>query len=125
MDPLPEPQQLGCDQPDAGPETPSRKPPSSPTPTARQYGQQAGAQVNYVTKSGTNAFHGNAQYWWTGSSIQANSYFAGMNSPVPPTPFTNNNEWAASISAYGPIKKDKLFFFLDYEGISYDPFLPT
>ncbi|MGA2369403.1 MAG: carboxypeptidase regulatory-like domain-containing protein [Candidatus Korobacteraceae bacterium] len=82
-----------------------------------QYGQQAGAQISYVTKSGTNAFHGNAQYWWTGSSIQANSYFAGMNTPVTPTPFTNNNQWAASIG--GPIKKDKLFFFLDYEGISY------
>jgi len=82
-----------------------------------QYGQQAGAQINYVTKSGTNAFHGNAEYWWTGSSIQANSWFAGQQTPVPPTPFTNNNEWAASIG--GPIKKDKLFFFLDYEGISY------
>ena len=82
-----------------------------------QYGQQAGAQVSYVTKSGTNNFHGNAEYWWTGSSIQANSYFAGLSTPVAPTPFTNNNQWAASIG--GPIKKDKLFFFLDYEGISY------
>ena len=32
----------------------------------RQYGQQAGAQISYVTKSGTNAYHGNADYWWTG-----------------------------------------------------------
>ena len=31
-----------------------------------QYGQQAGAQVSYVSKSGTNAYHGNAEYWWTG-----------------------------------------------------------
>ncbi len=31
-----------------------------------QYGQQAGAQVTYVTKSGTNQYHGNAEYWWTG-----------------------------------------------------------
>ena len=82
-----------------------------------QYGQQAGIQVSYVTKSGTNAFHGNAQYWWTGSSVQANSWFAGQQSPIPATPFTNNNQWAASIG--GPIKKNKLFFFLDYEGISY------
>ncbi len=82
-----------------------------------QYGQQAGAQVSYVTKSGTNAFHGNANYWWTGSSIQANSWFAGQQTPVPPTPFTNNNQWAASIG--GPIKKDKLFFFADWEGIRY------
>ena len=33
-----------------------------------QYGQQAGAQVNYVTKSGTNQWHGNAVYYWNGSS---------------------------------------------------------
>ncbi len=82
-----------------------------------QYGQQAGAQVSYVSKSGTNAYHGNAQYWWTGSSIQANSWFAGQSTPVPATPFTNNNQWAASVG--GPIKKDKLFFFADWEGIRY------
>ena len=43
-----------------------------------QYGQQAGAQVSYVTKSGTNAYHGNADYWWTGSALDANSWFAGQ-----------------------------------------------
>ncbi len=85
-----------------------------------QYGQQAGAQISYVSKSGSNAYHGNANYWWTGSSIQANSWFNGL---VPagtsslPTPFTNNNQWAASVG--GPIKKDKLFFFADWEGIRY------
>jgi hypothetical protein len=85
-----------------------------------QYGQQAGAQVSYVSKSGTNAYHGNANYWWTGSSIQANSWFNGLvpqGTPANPTPFTNNNQWAASVG--GPIKKDKLFFFADWEGIRY------
>jgi len=82
-----------------------------------QYGQQAGAQVNYVTKSGTNAYHGNAQYWWTGSSMDANNWFNGLTSPVTPKAFNNNNEWVASIG--GPIKKDKLFFFADWEGIRY------
>jgi len=82
-----------------------------------QYGQQAGAQVSYVSKSGTNAFHGNANYEWTGSSIQANSWFAGQQTPVTPTPFTNNNAWFANIG--GPIKKDKLFFFADWEGVRY------
>ncbi len=80
-----------------------------------QYGQQAGAQVNYVTKSGTNQFHGNAEYWWTGSSMDANDWFnnrAGVSRP-----FANNNEWAASFG--GPIKKDKLFFFVNNEGIRY------
>ncbi len=80
-----------------------------------QYGQQAGAQVAYVTKSGTNQFHGNAEYWWTGRAMDANDYFNNMNGT--PRPFANNNEWAASLG--GPIKKDKLFFFADTEGIRY------
>ncbi len=80
-----------------------------------QYGQQAGAQVNYVTKSGTNQFHGNAEYWWTGRALDANDYFNNLNGT--PRPFANNNEWAASLG--GPIKKDKLFFFADTEGIRY------
>jgi len=80
-----------------------------------QYGQQAGAQVSYVTKSGTNQFHGNAEYWWTGRALDANDYFNNLSGT--PRPFANNNEWAASIG--GPIKKDKLFFFVDTEGIRY------
>jgi len=44
-------------------------------PYAGQYGQLSGAQVTYVTKSGTNAFHGNAQYWWNGRYMNANNWF--------------------------------------------------
>jgi hypothetical protein len=80
-----------------------------------QYGQQVGAQVNYVTKSGTNQFHGNAEYWWTGRAMDANDYFNNLSGT--PRPFANNNEWADSFG--GPIKKDKLFFFADNEGIRY------
>ena len=80
-----------------------------------QYGQQAGAQVSYVTKSGTNQFHGNAEYFWTGRAMDANDYFNNMNGT--PRPFANNNQWAASLG--GPIKKDKLFFFVNTEGIRY------
>ena len=80
-----------------------------------QYGQQAGAQVNYVTKSGTNQYHGNVFYEWTGSSLDANDWF--NNHTGTPRPFANNNEWGASLG--GPIKKDKLFFFVDYEAIQY------
>ena len=82
-----------------------------------QFGQQAGAQVSYVSKSGTNAYHGNAGYWWTGRAMDANSWFAGQTDPYQKTPFNNNNSWAASVG--GPIKKDKLFFFADWEGIRY------
>jgi len=80
-----------------------------------QYGQQAGAQVNYVTKSGSNQYHGNVFYEWTGSSMDANDWF--NNHTGTPRPFANNNQWGASLG--GPIKKDKLFFFVDYEAIQY------
>ena len=80
-----------------------------------QYGQQAGAQVSYVTKSGSNQFHGNAEYWWTGRALDANDWFNNLKGT--PRPFANNNEWAASLG--GPIKKDKTFFFADTEGLRY------
>src|SRR4051812_810572 len=84
-----------------------------------QYGRQAGAQVNYATKSGTNAIHGNLAYWWNGSSLNANDWF--NNNTGTPRAFTNANQWAASIG--GPIIKDKTFFFVDTEGLRY--ILPT
>src|SRR6201988_424690 len=84
-----------------------------------QYGRLAGANVNYVTKSGGNSFHGNALYWWNGSILNANSYFNNQNGT--PRPFVNANQWAASIG--GPIKKDKTFFFVDTEGLRF--VLPT
>jgi hypothetical protein len=80
-----------------------------------QYGQQAGAQINYVTKSGTNQYHGDVQYQWTGSAMDANDWFNVKTGT--PRPFANNNEYAGSIG--GPVIKDKLFFFIDYEGIRY------
>lgn len=82
-----------------------------------QFGQQAGVQVNYVTKSGTNQFHGNAVYWWTGRAMDANDWFNNTTIPKAPRPFANNNQWAGSMG--GPIKKDKVFFFIDNEGITY------
>ena len=78
-----------------------------------QYGTLGGANVNYVTKSGTNAFHGNLIYYWNGSIMNANDWF--NNHSDTPRPFDNANQWAASFG--GPIKKDKTFFFLDTEGL--------
>ena len=80
-----------------------------------QYGRQAGAQVNYITKSGSNGFHGSAQYWWNGSVLNANDWF--NNNTGTPKGKANSNQWAGSIA--GPIKKDKLFFFYSNEGIRY------
>lgn len=78
-----------------------------------QYGGLAGADINYVSKSGSNAFHGNAIWWWNGRVMNANNYF--LNQQGASRPFVNANQYAGSIG--GPIKKDKAFFFFDYEGI--------
>jgi Carboxypeptidase regulatory-like domain len=82
-----------------------------------QYGQQAGAQVNLVSKGGTNNYHGNVQYQWSGRLLDANDWFNTFFQPQQPRPFANNNQWAARFG--GPIKKDKTFFFIDTEGIRY------
>jgi len=80
-----------------------------------QYGRMAGAQVDYATKSGTNSWHGNMQYFFNSGGMNANDWF--LNQSGTPLPQENNNQWAASIG--GPIKKDKLFFFFDTEGLRY------
>ncbi len=80
-----------------------------------QFGGFAGATVNYVTKSGSNQFHGNAAYWWNGAAMNANDWFHNNTVPVTPKTFDNANQWAASFG--GPIKKDKAFFFANYEGL--------
>ncbi|MHB2008199.1 MAG: TonB-dependent receptor [Acidobacteriaceae bacterium] len=93
-----------------------------------QYGGLGGAQVNEITRSGTNEFHGNANYWWNGRVMNANNYFnkqqqvyaqqqAKLNNlPIPKQipPFDNVNQWAAGVG--GPIWKDKTFFWVDSEG---------
>jgi hypothetical protein len=78
-----------------------------------QYGGLAGANVNYVTKAGTNNWHGNATYFWNGRIMNANNYFNDQSGT--PRPFDNANQWAAAIG--GPIVKDKTFFFLNTEGL--------
>jgi Carboxypeptidase regulatory-like domain len=82
-----------------------------------EYGQLSGAQVTYVTKSGTNAFHGNALYWWNGRTMNANDWMNNNSTPTTPRPFSNANQWAASVG--GPIIKNKTFFFIDYEDIRF------
>ena len=78
-----------------------------------QYGGFAGANVNYITKSGSNNWHGNANYWWDGRTMNANNFFnVGTDTP---RPFVNANQYAASFG--GPIIKNKAFFFWNYEGL--------
>ncbi len=80
-----------------------------------QYGRQAGAQVNYVTKSGSNTWHGNALWNWNGTTLDANSFF--NNRDGIPRPGTISNQWADSLG--GAIIKNKLFFYVDNEGLYY------
>jgi hypothetical protein len=86
-----------------------------------QYGRQAGSQIDYSTKSGSNAFHGTVIYDWTGRYLNANPPLAKATvqagKPLPTRPFENNNQWAASLG--GPIIKNKAFFFVNTEGIRY------
>lgn len=84
-----------------------------------EYGSLAGANVNFVTKGGTNQFHGNVNYEWNGRAMNSNDWF--NNQSGTPRPFSNANQWGATIG--GPIKKDKAFFFFDTEGLIF--LLPT
>jgi hypothetical protein len=85
------------------------------SPYSGQYGQLVGAQVNYVTKSGTNAFHGNTSWRWNGRAMNSNDFFANASSV--PRPFENANQWAASLG--GPVIKDRTWFFVDTEGLQF------
>jgi hypothetical protein len=86
------------------------------------YGRNAGANVNVVTKSGTNAFHGTAFEFFRNAQLNANGFFYNRNvCPVTyagencPKQVLNQNQYGGVIG--GPIKKDKLFFFASYEGL--------
>lgn len=80
-----------------------------------QYGRQAGAQLNYVTKSGANTWHGNALWNWNGTTLDANSFFNNRDGIA--RPGTISNQWADSLG--GAIIKNKLFFYVDNEGLYY------
>jgi hypothetical protein len=78
-----------------------------------QFGGAAGGDINYISKSGSNEFHGNAKYYWNGSAFNANDWFNNASGAT--RPFDIAHQWASSFG--GPIKKDKLFFFFDTEGL--------
>ena len=80
-------------------------------------GSAGGAQVALVTKSGTNNFHGSAYEYNRNSYFSANDYFLKYSQLQDDTPnkpqFLNRNIFGGSLG--GPIKKDRLFFFVNYE----------
>ncbi|MGO8794252.1 MAG: carboxypeptidase regulatory-like domain-containing protein [Candidatus Sulfotelmatobacter sp.] len=73
-----------------------------------EYGRNSGSVVNVITKSGTNTFHGNVYEYFRNTILDARGY------PAPATPQLNQNQFGATFG--GPIKKDRSFFFLSYEG---------
>ena len=77
------------------------------------FGGLGGAQINEITRSGSNKFHGNVGYWWNGSVMNANNFFNNQTDTKKPR--SNVNQWAAAIG--GPIWRDKSFFFFNYEGL--------
>lgn len=89
-----------------------------------QYGQHSAGVVNAVTKSGTNEVHGDLFEFLRNGDLNARNFFASSRDSL------KRNQYGGTLG--GPIKKDKLFFFLGYQGtdIRSDPnsaftFIPT
>ena len=76
-----------------------------------EFGRNAGAVVNIVSKSGTDRLHGTAGEYFRNDALDARNYF---NFASQPKALFHNNQFGASLG--GPIVKDKTFFFADYEG---------
>jgi hypothetical protein len=77
-------------------------------------GRYGASQVNYVTKSGANQFHGNLYELWNGSRFNAADFFTNAT-PGNHKPRSTVNHFGGSLG--GPILHDKLFFFFDSEWV--------
>jgi len=73
-----------------------------------EYGRNSGSVVNVITKSGTNTFHGNIYEYFRNTVLDSRGY------PDTSKPQLNQNQFGGTFG--GPIKKDRTFFFLSYEG---------
>lgn len=73
-----------------------------------EFGHSSGSTTNIVTKSGTNDFHGSAWEFFRNNALDAKSFFADSVEPL------RQNQFGGTFG--GPIKKDRTFFFLYYEG---------
>jgi Carboxypeptidase regulatory-like domain/TonB dependent receptor-like, beta-barrel len=76
-------------------------------------GNNSGAHISVLTKSGTNAIHGSIWEQFQNSAMNATPFF--YNAAGIPIPFLNRNQFGATFG--GPIKKDKWFYFLSYQGV--------
>ncbi|MGA9887895.1 MAG: TonB-dependent receptor, partial [Candidatus Acidiferrales bacterium] len=76
-----------------------------------EYGRNAGAVINIVTKSGQNQIHGDFFEYFRNNALDARNYFDPVGTAQAPF---HNNQYGAALG--GPIIKDKTFYYVDYEG---------
>src|ERR1700678_2756723 len=76
-----------------------------------EYGSFTGGIINVVTKSGTNSFHGDVFEFFRNTGLDARNYFS------PERAVFHQNQYGGTVG--GPIRKEKLFFFADYQGQRY------
>ncbi len=75
-----------------------------------EYGNYSGGQINVVTKSGSNSFHGSGFEFLRNTALDAKNYFA---QPGDKTPVYRQNQFGGTFG--GPLIKNKTFFFIDYQ----------
>jgi hypothetical protein len=73
-----------------------------------EYGEYSGGQISVITKSGDNAFHGNVFEFLRNTDLDARNYFS------PTRAVFQQNQFGGTLG--GPIRRDKMFFFTDYQG---------
>ncbi len=76
------------------------------------YGRNAGANVDVLTKAGTNSLHGNVWEYFRNEALNANDFF--RNGTGEPRAILRQNQFGFTLG--GPVKKDKLLFFTSYQG---------
>jgi len=80
-----------------------------------EFGNSAGAVVNATTKSGTNQFHGDAWEFARNSALDANSWLNKHGATILPKGQFSQNQFGGTFG--GPIKRNRMFFFGDYQGL--------
>jgi hypothetical protein len=86
-----------------------------------EVGRAGGAVINLLTKSGTNQFHGGLYEYLRNDKLNANDFFSNLSGV--PRPKYRQNQYGGSLG--GAIRKDKTFFFGDYEALKIRQGVPT
>ncbi len=88
-----------------------------------EYGHTAGGVISIQSRSGTNNFHGSAYEFLRNDALNAANFFTVLQDPTKPFSKENNPKYRAPLKQNtfgatlgGPIKKNKMFFFMDYQG---------